>query len=245
MTAARMRSLLDRVRVVESVEDRERLVQTLASEGGAQILSFLNQHGFNLAYSDREVCEALVTSDVLLRDGVGLEVAMRVLNRPAGVNCNGTDLIPEILRTHRGRSAAVFGTREPWLSAAVSVVADWGVDVVVSRDGFRTDDDYISEVREHRPEIVLLGMGMPRQEMLSVKIGRAITHRCLIVNGGAILDFLGGRYPRAPLSMRRLRLEWLFRLGHEPRRLFGRYVLGGTTFALRVFRIRQGTAQRG
>lgn len=54
------------------------------------------------------------------------------------------------------------------------------------------------------------------------------------MNGGAILDFLADRFPRAPLWMRRARLEWLFRLVQEPGRLADRYLVGGLRFALRV-----------
>jgi UDP-N-acetyl-D-mannosaminuronic acid transferase (WecB/TagA/CpsF family) len=51
---------------------------------------------------------------------------------------------------------------------------------------------------------------------------------------GALLDFLSGRVPRAPLWMRRLRLEWLFRLWIEPGRLWRRYVVGNPLFLVRV-----------
>jgi UDP-N-acetyl-D-mannosaminuronic acid transferase (WecB/TagA/CpsF family) len=48
------------------------------------------------------------------------------------------------------------------------------------------------------------------------------------------VDFLAGKTPRAPAWLRRLGLEWLWRLGHEPRRLFKRYVLGNPLFVLRA-----------
>ena len=57
---------------------------------------------------------------------------------------------------------------------------------------------------------------------------------CLIVCGGAILDFLGGKVSRAPLWLRRLGGEWIFRLMREPKRLFMRYVVGNPLFLLRA-----------
>jgi len=64
----------------------------------------------------------------------------------------------------------------------------------------------------------------------------------LVVNGGAILDFLAGRFPRAPKWMRTLGLEWLFRLVREPGRLFQRYVIGNGVFLWRAMRLKLGAA---
>ena len=78
-------------------------------------------------------------------------------------------------------------------------------------------------------------MGVPRQELW---IARHIDarHCTLPIAVGALLDFLSGTVPRAPLWMRQLRLEWLFRLWVEPGRLWRRYVVGNPLFLLRVIR---------
>jgi len=65
---------------------------------------------------------------------------------------------------------------------------------------------------------------------------------CLIVCGGAIIDFLGGKMPRAPRWMRRAGLEWAFRLGLEPRRLFRRYVIGNPVFLARTLSLAATTS---
>ena len=55
----------------------------------------------------------------------------------------------------------------------------------------------------------------------------------LIVSGGDIADFLAGRFERAPKLMQRVRLEWLYRLAREPKRLASRYLSGGAAFVWR------------
>jgi exopolysaccharide biosynthesis WecB/TagA/CpsF family protein len=65
-----------------------------------------------------------------------------------------------------------------------------------------------------------------------------LDYPCLIVCGGAIIDFLGGKIARAPVWMRRLGLEWVYRLVQEPGRLFRRYVLGNPLFLARALRLR-------
>lgn len=78
-------------------------------------------------------------------------------------------------------------------------------------------------------------MGVPRQELW---IARNLTekHCTLPIAVGALLDFLSGAVPRAPGWMRRMRLEWLFRLIVEPGRLWRRYIVGNPLFLARVLR---------
>jgi exopolysaccharide biosynthesis WecB/TagA/CpsF family protein len=60
---------------------------------------------------------------------------------------------------------------------------------------------------------------------------------CVIVCGGAIIDFLGGKVSRAPLWLRRMGMEWAYRLAVEPMRLFRRYVIGNPLFLSRALRL--------
>jgi hypothetical protein len=72
-----------------------------------------------------------------------------------------------------------------------------------------------------------------------------VGYPCLIVCGGAIIDFMGGKTARAPQWMRKTGIEWVFRLLLEPRRLFQRYVVGNPVFLARAFAMARATiAQR-
>jgi N-acetylglucosaminyldiphosphoundecaprenol N-acetyl-beta-D-mannosaminyltransferase len=229
-----MRRLLDRLYLVETPHSIDTLIDELLAKPAASVVSFLNQHAFNLACDDESFRLHLASAHVLLRDGVGVEVSLRLLGRAPGQNVNGTDLIPRILERAAGRSIAVFGTREPWLGAAIARIREHNVRVVAWMDGFQADETYLEAVARTRPDIVLLGMGMPRQEALAAKLADAGNGVRLVLNGGAILDFYGQRFPRAPLWMRRARLEWAFRLALEPQRLASRYIHGGWVFLWRL-----------
>jgi alpha-1,3-mannosyltransferase len=80
---------------------------------------------------------------------------------------------------------------------------------------------------------VLVAMGNPRQEMWLAEILEATGCR-LGFAVGALFDFLSGDIARAPLWVRSARLEWVYRLLREPKRLWRRYVLGNPIFLLRV-----------
>ena len=60
-----------------------------------------------------------------------------------------------------------------------------------------------------------------------------------------IIDFMGGKTPRAPRWVRAVGMEWLYRLGREPRRLFRRYVIGNPLFVARALRLAAGSPRPG
>jgi exopolysaccharide biosynthesis WecB/TagA/CpsF family protein len=105
-------------------------------------------------------------------------------------------------------------------------------------DGFKNDDHYLDRLRDEPAALVILAMGMPRQERCALYLKQHLQYPCLIVCGGAIIDFIGGKVRRAPSVMRTLGLEWAYRLAREPRRMFGRYVTGGMAFVWRLISLR-------
>jgi exopolysaccharide biosynthesis WecB/TagA/CpsF family protein len=224
--------LVRSVRLVASQEEESALVEALVGPRHATTVAFLNQHGINLAYRNVNFRNNLRRSDVLLRDGVGTEVAMKLLGCHPGLNINGTDFIPKLLMAAAAHnlSIAVLGTKDPWLSGAIVRLREMGLRVVASLDGFQDTAAYVALVRETNPNVVLLGMGMPRQEEVADLLARTDSTPRLIINGGAILDFYAGRVKRAPSLFRAIRAEWIWRLLNEPKRLASRYITGGFAF---------------
>lgn len=237
MSTKEIFSTLSQIAIIDDADQYKRRLNLLCKPSRPYILSFINQHGFNIAHHNPSLRHAFLKSDCLLRDGVGLEIALHFLGLKSGVNCNGTDLIPRILKQMTGRTAAVYGTTEPWLGQACAKIEAAGVHVVSKLDGFQDEATYLSAVQQCKPSLIILGMGMPRQEELSLKIAETSDHACLIVNGGAIIDFLGDRFARAPKWVQSARLEWLFRLLLEPKRLFTRYITGGAVFLFRMAKL--------
>ncbi|WP_256439479.1 MULTISPECIES: WecB/TagA/CpsF family glycosyltransferase [Microvirga] len=227
------------VTIVSDHDDRERLIQLLSSPDRPEVLGFVNAHAFNLAWSDAFTRSCFRSCTVLVRDGIGMQILYSALGLPAGQNMNGTDLIPEIVAKFAGKRVALFGTAEPFLSTAAEVLRGSAIDVVTTIDGFKSDEVYLEDAERTGPELIILAMGMPKQERVARLLSQHLRDPCLIICGGAILDFLSGRVQRAPRWMRRLHLEWAFRLAREPRRLFSRYVVGNILFLARVAIVRR------
>ncbi|MFK0310287.1 WecB/TagA/CpsF family glycosyltransferase [Pseudomonas sp. NPDC090233] len=230
----RWKTIIGKLRVVSDPVDEQKVLRALCAPQAATVLGFVNAHAMNLVAADAQYCQALSAADVLLRDGSGIAILYRRLGLAPGLNMNGTDFIPELLAAFSGRRVAFWGTQEPYLSqAAQRSEALYGVQVVSVHDGFADVDTYIEIARQLQPELIVLGMGMPKQETVAARLAE-IGRPCLIVCGGAILDFIGGKVTRAPNWLRRLGGEWVYRLLREPKRLFVRYVVGNPLFMLRA-----------
>lgn len=236
---ARWKALVRKAVRVQAPRGQVQLLDWLAHPDRPRVLAFINAHAMNAVAEDARFYEALMAADLVLRDGIGMALLMSLLNQRPGLNLNGTDLIPRILRRYPGMPIALFGTREPWLThAAQGIVRDLAPGATcVTAHGFLPTDDYLRLAQDQAPALIILGMGMPRQEIVALALREALDRPCLIVCGGAILDFLGGRMPRAPRVLRSLGLEWAWRLVREPRRLFHRYVVGNPVFIGRALRL--------
>jgi exopolysaccharide biosynthesis WecB/TagA/CpsF family protein len=197
-------------------------------------VAFLNAHLSNHATLDPELHDNL-RSFLVLNDGLGIDLARQVLHGSRfRYNLNGTDFLPYLLSTtrHDLRLYLVGAQDQVVRMAAEAIERHWPRHKVVGfHDGYfdSTQEAPIrSEILETDPNVVLVAMGNPRQELW---IAQNIPTLCNCGIGvGAWFDFLTGSVPRAPVWIRRARLEWIYRMSREPRRLFGRYFIGGMTF---------------
>jgi beta-1,4-glucosyltransferase len=169
---------------------------------------------------------------LIANDGLGMEIAARLVHRrgfPA--NLNGTDFLPPLLAATR---APVFllGSRPGVAERAAGRLAASGVDVAGTCDGYAGMADnaaLVAAINASGARILVAALGNPLQERWLLE-HRTELAAPLLIGAGALLDFVAGEVPRAPAWVRRARLEWLYRLAQEPRRLARRYTLDIVTF---------------
>src|SRR4051812_22316758 len=242
---SRWQQLVQALVRVHTQEGEEQLLETLSRPTEPMVLAFVNAHAMNAAVGSPGFFRAIMGADIVLRDGLGMAILLTMLNQPPGLNLNGTDLIPKILARYAGRPIALYGTQDPFLGAArdkvVSEIAPGSS--CTTAHGFDDPTHYVALAARQRPALIVLGMGMPRQEEVAMMLRAAIAYPCLIVCGGAIIDFLGRKMSRAPAWMRRAGMEWLYRLALEPRRLFHRYVIGNPVFLARALALVASTSR--
>ena len=220
--------LIAKQNLCDDSEQVDNLIQNIIRKHkGIRILSFVNAHAVMRSTREADFFNDLMKSKWLLRDGIGMVFITQRAGVNPGLNLNGTDFIPRLLQ-HIPTSwkLALLGTQDPCLGLAAKRLRTMGFEHISMLNGFHSEEMYVEHVHRENPDLVVLAMGMPKQERIAQRIAKDIEiakHDMLIVNGGAILDFLGGGVPRAPYFMRRCGMEWLYRLLYEPRRMYPRF----------------------
>ena len=197
------------------------------------LIFFINAHCFNLAQNNSPYKEALNNVDVLLNDGIGFKLGAKFAGITIKENMNGTDFIPKLLTLARDLNKKVYllGGEEGIAARAKAKLESRipGITIVGARNGyfdFEKDDDIVADIIDKETELLIVGMGVPRQEFWLTK-NKARLHGVKIsVAGGAVLDFMSENVKRAPIWMQKTGTEWMFRLFQEPKRLFNRYFIG-------------------
>src|SRR6185436_3033604 len=208
--------------------------------GGERIrLTYLNAHASNLAARDQRFL-ALLNAFIVLNDGVGLDIAARMLNGKAfPENLNGTDFTLRYLRTTSRQFRIFLLGAKPGVAADAAAFLEAQVPkhvVVGVRDGYFVAagaGEVAREIKRSGADLLLVAMGNPTQEFWIDNHFDATGCR-LAMGVGALFDFLAERVPRAPSVVRQLRMEWAFRLALEPTRLWRRYLIGNPVFVARV-----------
>jgi exopolysaccharide biosynthesis WecB/TagA/CpsF family protein len=211
-------------------------------------VAFLNAYVSNVSRGDPDFDEMLGRF-LVLADGVGVDIASKMLyGEPFPANLNGTDFVPALLRNLPGqlRIGMVGASRENIEAACdrFARIAPQHEFHLIS-DGFFSpagERQILADLREIRPDILLVAMGVPRQEFWIDGLNE--DHATIAMGVGALFDFISGAVPRAPDWMRRARLEWLFRLIMEPKRLWHRYVVGNPIFLWHLLQHRVSNRKR-
>lgn len=234
-----IRNLVGRVSVFRDYDDFFNFFYK--NEKNVFVLSFLNAHAINLALKNEKFRAALEASNCLLRDGVGFEMLSSILKIDPGINMNGTDLIPVILKKAalENKKIGLIGTTDFYVEKAASILINRGANISFYINGFKNIDEYVDVIKSSDVQLIILGMGMPKQEIVASEIASRLDKKLILINGGAIIDFIAGRFTRAPLWLRKLKMEWAYRFFLEPRRLWKRYFLGNIVFMLNLRKLKK------
>lgn len=142
-----------------------------------------------------------------------------------------TDLIHDVLAAGAPMSVRhyLLGASERVLEKAKAEVRRQHPDAIIcgSHHGYVEMQDLpqvIGSIRESRAEILWVCMGVPKEQRISLALKDQLSKDIAVLKtGGGVLDFLSGEKPRAPMIVQKIGMEWAFRLGLEPKRLFERY----------------------
>ncbi len=208
-------------------------IDATAQQGGRGYVCVCNVHAVMAAAEDPELRGALLGSSLNVPDGQPLVWALGALGHPLEARVYG----PELMARYCARSAGtgqrlyLYGGRNQ--GALVQLALNLrrrypGIKIV---GGYSpphrplTDperESVITEINGSRPDVVWVGIGVPKQEKWMAQM-RPRLNAPVLVGVGAAFDFHAGLIPQAPSWLQELGLEWAFRLAQEPRRLWRRY----------------------
>ncbi len=160
--------------------------------------------------------EVVQKADIVVADGVGVKIALRLLTGKRVERIAGIELAEELLRLAEveGYRVYLLGAKEDVIEQAVKRLKQSHprLDIVGYHHGyFEVDDEeVIKEVVDARPDILLVGLGAPKQEFFISKIMSEVPASLMMGVGGSF-DVWAGVKKRAWKWMQKLGLEWLFR----------------------------------
>ena len=231
----KIRELLDKT-YTDSV--RWNLKTLALKEGKTRCISFLNAHAVTMAYDRKDFSSSLIQFDYLLRDGVGVKIALSAFGHPKTENLNGTDLLPRILTHFSDKNIALWGATEDVMNTCKSKLKNASIENIFSLEhGFHDPDYYLELAQNTKQTIIVLCMGMPKQELLAKKLTEKSLCQLVICAGGWA-DFYSETKKRAPEWICKLSLEWVHRLIKEPKRLGKRYTFGVLYFFYVIIKVR-------
>jgi N-acetylglucosaminyldiphosphoundecaprenol N-acetyl-beta-D-mannosaminyltransferase len=222
--------------------DREQLLRcfeaALEAEGPAHF-AYLNVAVSNQAADDPGLRGLLNKADLVYVDGAGIQLGCRILGAACPPRTTAADFLPEVLRmcARMGKSVGFLGGT-PGAAERVRAIYSCHVDrlrINFVRNGFGELADapgWQRELAADPPDLLLVGLGVPRQEEW-IDWSRNRFPVRLYWSVGALFEYDGGTLARCPAWLGRIGLEWLYRLLVEPKRLWKRYLIGNPRFLLR------------
>jgi len=226
---------LDALNMAQSVERCEELIR----RRGAQHV-VLNAAKVVAAQADRDLENIINNCDLVNADGMSIVWGARLLGVRVPERVAGIDLMHELvqLSKNKGYSIYLLGAGPEIVQKTADIFSKSGANVVSFRDGFWSEPEEASvvlEIAKHKPDILFIAIPSPQKELFLAKnLGSLETGLAMGVGGS--FDVVAGLTARAPKFMQLSGFEWLFRLLQEPRRMFKRYLIGNTKFAILILR---------
>lgn len=199
-------------------------------------------HTVVASQDDPELRAAVLGADFTVPDGQPLVWALKLLGHRLSDRVYGPELMDRACAraARTGRRMYLYGGRSQ--GALVQLTRNLrlrhpGLQIVGGHvPPFREltpveEDAVVADIRRSGAEVVWVGIGVPKQEKWMARMTERLDG-CVLLGVGAAFDFHSGLIPQAPATMQRLGLEWLFRLAHEPRRLWRRYLTYNPRFVI-------------
>jgi N-acetylglucosaminyldiphosphoundecaprenol N-acetyl-beta-D-mannosaminyltransferase len=184
-----------------------------------------------------ELNQAVLTSDLILADGMSVVWASKLLGRPLPERVAGIDLMMRLLELADRRKYRVYclGATEAVIGRVAEIITrDYpDLQLVGTHHGYfsgEQEQQIVDEIAAAGPDILFVAMTSPKKEQFMARWSHQL-HVPICHGVGGSFDVMAGKVQRAPLRWQKLGLEWLYRVLQEPRRMWKRYLVTNILFA--------------
>lgn len=200
-------------------------VKNFIEKGERRLIATANAEMIMRATYDVELKTILNAADLVVPDGAGTVWAAGYLGHPMPERVAGYDLSQELMRLAPSKKYKLyfFGSAPGVADLAKAKAEKWypGIDIVGTRNGYFSAEDeqsIIADIKAKRPDILLVALGVPKQEKWLYAHLDELNVPVSIGVGGSF-DVMAGVMKRAPLWMQKAKLEWLYRGLKQPSRI--------------------------
>ena len=201
-----------------------------------------NPETFMISEKNEDVRKMLLDKEtVMVPDGIGVLKAGKKIGYNIEERITGIDIANELLKfgNEQKKSIYLFGSKQEVIDSIKIVIKEQypNLKLVGTSNGYVTDKDKVfDEIVKLEPDIVLVALGIPLQEMLIYKHLNRFKKGIFVGVGGSF-DVMSGMKKRAPKIFIKLNLEWLYRIMKEPKRL-KRFYDSNVKFLFRIKKYR-------
>ncbi len=197
-------------------------IEQFISEGKPHMIATVDTSAIVRAQEDEEFKRILREAALVTPDGIGVVIATRLLGEPLTQRISGVDLMDKLcaLASRKGYRVFLLGARNGVAKLAAAKLSQRypGLRVVGTHHGYFDDDkEVVRIIKESKPHILFVAMGIPKQEKWIARHMNEIGAPVSIGVGGSF-DVYAGITKRAPRWVQRICMEWLYRALREPHR---------------------------
>jgi N-acetylglucosaminyldiphosphoundecaprenol N-acetyl-beta-D-mannosaminyltransferase len=194
------------------------------------------------AQKDEALRQSIVESDVINADGQAVVWASRLLGFPLPERVAGIDLMQRLVKLAHESNLRIYflGAEENVVSEVVSKYKKVYSENIIAgfRNGYfnaEEEEKVARNIGDSEAHILFVAMTSPKKEIFLNRY-KAIMNVPFVMGVGGSFDVVAGKVKRAPLWMQRWGLEWLYRVGQEPRRMWKRYLVTNSLFIVYVLK---------
>lgn len=215
-------------------------IASAISSGNQLTICYANANTLNLCTDRPELADNIAVFDLIHPDGIGINMALRFLFKSETdfQRINGSDLYSElIIRAIKYQwRIFIFGDSNATLDKIVSVCP--ALNLTGSQNGYDYQEDrLIKKINSCNVDILLVGLGTPKQEEWIAENKSKIISKVIIAVGDGIKVFAGTK-KRGPRFLQKIGFEWFVRFIYDPKRLWKRYFFGIPLFIFKVVKLK-------